>query len=164
MKAQAFIVLFLFVFAAPCLCLAEDTDRDEAMAAVWDDWKLSLQHSPLQELAVDLDGGGKEYVIAWPEGSNPDLENTVIVTISYIEGDAVHFKEVILPVNTEGEFSLCSKDITLSVEPMTPQTRQEFGLESNPPNLLAIDDGMCDRLYMYLRRVGQEREVVLLRN
>lgn len=165
-KSNVFSLLTLLTFAFfHTTAHAADITRDDALAALWTDWKMSLQHSPLQELAVDInDEPGAEYVIAWPEGVNPDAGPEINITVTFMDNGQTRYKMITLPVGDDGQYSFCGEDITLAAEPMTPEFAADMGLVNKPPFALAMDDGMCGRIYMVLENIDGEWEIVLYRN
>jgi len=163
MKTSVMAALLFFAFQAPAL--AADVTRDDALAALWTDWKLSLQTSPLQELAVDLnDVPGEEYVVVWPEGVNPDAGPSVNIAVVYLDAGQPRYKMITLPVGDDGQYSFCGENLTLQAEPVTTDFASAMGLVGRPPFALAMDDGMCDRIYLVMENLDGEWELVLFRN
>ena len=158
------VLLALCLLLLPATLMAGEVTRDEALGALWTDWKFSLQNNELLEVQADLaDTPGREYVIGWIERDNPDMGPALMLAVVYSGADGPAYLMTSLPVEGDTQYSLCGADVMLEPFGIEHEFAQEMALAGYGRQGIAVDDGMCDRIYLTTQMSASGPELVLSR-
>lgn len=161
----AFALVLALALPVSQAAAEKDVTQDDAFAALWTDWKFALQHSKQVALQANmLSGPGKEYVLGWVDLDNPDTGPTFNLTVTYATADGPAYIMATFPVEGNGQNALCGQDVSLEAFPVDAAFAENFGLTAHGAEGVAIDDGMCDRIFVTARQGEQGPVLEISRN